>query len=131
MGLFGFIWATFQLLVKSTYINVLYHTWITYFISVIGTFQHFFYGLEHLLIATWQDFKIDYFMVSSNFFNATTWEESAVFLSLMLIILPMTIAFVQIIDIFSKNLCLFVPSNCFPVIEKTELEVERIKDDLP
>ena len=81
-------------------------------------------------MARFQD-RLFSLMVSSNFFNATTWEESAVFLSLMLIILPMTIAFVQIIDIFSKNLCLFVPSNCFPVIEKTELEVERIKDDLP
>ena len=112
-----------------------FHTWITYFISVIGTFSTFFLWTGTSLdwdMARFQD-RLNSLMVSSNFLTAKTWEESAVFLSwiLMLIILPMTIAFVQIIDNFSKNLCSFVSSNCFPVIEKTELDAERIDDDLP
>merc|ERR1740129_1778192 len=103
-----------------------FHTWITYFISVIGTLSTFFLWTGTSLdwdMARFQD-RLNSLMVSSNFFTAKTWEESAVFLSwiLMLIILPMTIAFVQIIDNFSKNLCSFVSSNCFPVIEKTELD---------
>ena len=112
-----------------------FHTWITYFISVIGTFSTFFLWTEtsqDWTMARFQE-RLNSLMVSSNFFNAKTWEESAVFLSwiLMLIILPITIAFVQMIDNCSKSLCCFVPSNCFPVIEKTELDVERIDDDLP
>ena len=128
-------WYTCSCSTRKTIRVSNFHTWITYFISVIGTFSTFF-----LWTGTTQDWpmakfqeRLNSLMVSSNFLTAKTWEESAIFLSwiLMLIILPMTIAFVQIIDKFSKNLCCFVSSNCFPVIEKTELDVERIEDDFP
>ena len=128
-------WYTCSCSTRKTIRVSNFHTWITYFISVIGTFSTFFLWTGTSLdwdMARFQD-RLNSLMVSSNFFTAKTWEESAVFLSwiLMLIILPMTIAFVQIIDNFSKNLCSFVSSNCFPVIKKTELDVERLDDDLP
>ena len=63
----------------------------------------------------------------NNFFQWPHWPVSSLFLSwiLMIIILPLSIAFVQAVDNCCSCLCKCCPTQCFPVIERTELQVDE------
>ena len=111
-----------------------FHTWITYFISVIGTLITFFLWIElsHPDDWTWEKFngRINNVTKEADLFTPETWEESSMILSwsLMIVVLPLTIIFVQHIDSCNNFICKCCQKNCFPVIKKKELDI-MINDD--
>ena len=105
---------------ESNEISVSYkHTWVTFGISLIGAIVAFFVGYE----PAWQE--VSDFGKDPHIYY---WEPQAAIISLVLttVVLPILIGFVQAVDKCQKC-CTCCPTKCFPVIQRTELDVDNME----
>ena len=127
---------------KSNILEVSYlHTWVNYTISIIGSITSFFlwievddnWTLENVSSGFERMFKYNFFFRwpswswAVSFFGGPFWAVSSLLMSwiLMILILPLSITFVQAVDNCCSCLCKCCPTQCFPVIEKTQLQVDK------
>ena len=90
------------------------HTWVSYGITLIGTIVTFVLGYEN----SWRKFST-FGQDSAVVWLVISWV-------LIIAILPILIGFVQGVDKFCNFLCKCCPTKCFPVVERTELDVDNM-----
>ena len=95
------------------------HTWVSYDITLIGAIVTFVLGYEN----SWRKFSTFGQGLASgevgDIFVAISWV-------LIIVILPILIGFVQGVDKCCNFLCKCCPTKCFPVVERTELDVDNM-----
>ena len=101
---------------ESNKISVSYkHTWVSYGITLSGAIITFLVGYD----------RISGF---GRHLERAFGVALVVLISwvLIIVILPILLGFVQGVDKFCNFLCKCCPTKCFPVVERTELDVDNM-----
>ena len=117
--------------VKSNQISISYfHTWVTYGISLTCSVVTFLVGYERpSWPRTFSLFPFHAKLFSKTGFGGDQWFIGSALISwvLTIVVLPISIGFVQAIDKWKcRKFCTCWPTKCFPVVEKTELDVDNM-----